>query len=141
MVNRSLESRIGDTQKLYGHSLNAQICQRAESYACHLKIYSPHLQNESKNLDETCTTVFDGTSLCVGGTETHFNTQSLINSCGGNCTDQFDYQDVQCSLLLPNLLGENPISEIADTFQDSLSKVYSACLQVFSPQTNSEAER
>lgn len=141
MVNRPYESRIEDTRKLYSHSLNSQICKKGESYSCHLKIYSPHLQNESRNLGQSCVTVADGTNLCAAGTETHFNTQSLVNSCGSDCTDQFDYQDVQCSLLLPNLLGENPISEIADTLQESLEKTYSACLQVFSLESNPESKQ
>lgn len=77
----------------------------------------------------------DGKTLCPAGLELQFNTQDAIESCGSNCTDVFDYQDAQCSLVLPNLLGENPINEQGQNVNEALSNAYQGCLDALAKES------
>lgn len=134
VINQSYEKRIADTKIIYGHVLDQNFCADSSNYSCNRKIYSPHIQDSKKLLKDVCLPVGEGSILCPTGLELRFNTQTAIENCGPACPDTFDYEDAQCSLVLPNMLGENPINESGRNLGESLSKVFNACLDALSKE-------
>lgn len=127
IINQSYEKRVSDLKIIYEHSLNSKYCLDSTNYSCTRKIYSPHLKDSTRLLKPQCLLMKDGSQICPSGLELVFNTQAAIESCGASCSENFDYEDAQCSLILPNLLGENAINEFGQNLEEALSNAYQGC--------------